>query len=324
MRNEAFFTISKSFLPRLAAAPAAALPVALLGPLGHRPPVDGSIQPQTERIIAFCKIITIYFPAALSLVSLVLKTRYPLRTKEQMQMVKDGIRLHRLTARGALDPSAAKAAARTGDGSGAPEGAPEAASAAGAATAAAGQRAERYSLEWDSDDDEEGTERPSAAAVAAGSTAAAAAAASSLAAQRRSLSRGSRDRAASGDPVEAGPDYGAAAARGVAEGAATSSSWGSTARPSTPKARPPPPLEDEGGITHTALWLRSFCRCFTVLKFSRLIRLVAGSCGSRAARVPLPAPPRRHRGRRWLGGCCVGGRGGTRRESRHAPGECEA
>jgi len=27
MRNEAFFTVSKSFLPRLAAAPAAALPV---------------------------------------------------------------------------------------------------------------------------------------------------------------------------------------------------------------------------------------------------------------------------------------------------------
>ena len=87
MRNEAFFTMSKSFLPRLAAAPAAALPVALLGPLGHRPPVNGSIQPQSDRVVSFCKAITIWAPALLSLASLVLKTRYPLRTKEQSQMV---------------------------------------------------------------------------------------------------------------------------------------------------------------------------------------------------------------------------------------------
>jgi len=32
MRNEAFFTVSKSFLPRLAAAPAAALPVRVYKP----------------------------------------------------------------------------------------------------------------------------------------------------------------------------------------------------------------------------------------------------------------------------------------------------
>ena len=60
MRNEAFFTMSKSFLPRLAAAPAAALPVALLGPLGHRPPVNGSIQEQSDTIVTFCKFITVH------------------------------------------------------------------------------------------------------------------------------------------------------------------------------------------------------------------------------------------------------------------------
>lgn len=89
MRNENFFTMSKSFLPRLVAAPAAAIPLALLGPLGHRPPVDGSIVMQSSLVINYCRFVTIYAPATLSLISLLLKTRYPLRTKEQLQMVRD-------------------------------------------------------------------------------------------------------------------------------------------------------------------------------------------------------------------------------------------
>jgi len=107
MRNEAFFTMSKSFLPRLAAAPAAALPVALLGPLGHRPPVNGSIMEQGETVVTFCKFVTVWLPALLSLISLVLKTRYPLRTKEQKQMVRDGIRTNRLAASRATAMAAA-------------------------------------------------------------------------------------------------------------------------------------------------------------------------------------------------------------------------
>jgi hypothetical protein len=43
---------------------------------------------QTNTIVTFCKTVTIYAPALLSLVSLVLKTRYPLRTKDQAQMVR--------------------------------------------------------------------------------------------------------------------------------------------------------------------------------------------------------------------------------------------
>jgi hypothetical protein len=88
MRNENFFTMSKSFLPRLVAAPAAAIPLALLGPMGHQPPIDGSIMTQTSLVTNYCRFVTIYAPATLSLISLLLKTRYPLRTKEQLQMVK--------------------------------------------------------------------------------------------------------------------------------------------------------------------------------------------------------------------------------------------
>ncbi len=60
MRNEAFFAMSKSFLPRLASAPAAAIPIALLGPLGHRPPVNGSILPQSQAVTDFCRAVTIW------------------------------------------------------------------------------------------------------------------------------------------------------------------------------------------------------------------------------------------------------------------------
>ena len=67
MRNEAFFAMSKSFLPRLASAPAAAIPIALLGPLRHRPPVDGSLMPQSQQVADFCRATTIWVPAALSL-----------------------------------------------------------------------------------------------------------------------------------------------------------------------------------------------------------------------------------------------------------------
>jgi hypothetical protein len=101
--------------------------------------VNGSIQEQSDTIVTFCKFITVrtklvtvcrghtpqgkgaetlsplpapcalslaphqvWLPALLSLVSLVLKTRYPLRTKDQKQMVRDGIKTNRLAASRAM------------------------------------------------------------------------------------------------------------------------------------------------------------------------------------------------------------------------------
>lgn len=103
-RAEATYTMFKSFLPKVAAIPASAIPVALLNVFGHVPPIDGVIQRQTApQLRAYIKIAIIIIPTLLSISAFVLKLRFPIRSPEQNSLISAGIGLHAM-GKEATDP----------------------------------------------------------------------------------------------------------------------------------------------------------------------------------------------------------------------------
>lgn len=95
-RAEATYTMFKGFLPKIAAIPASALPIALLGSFGHIPVINGISQRQPESVLIFIKIAIIYIPALLSFLSFLIKLRYPLRTDRHNELITEGIAKHLL------------------------------------------------------------------------------------------------------------------------------------------------------------------------------------------------------------------------------------
>ena len=94
-RSEATYTMFKSFLPKIAAIPASAIPIALLGLFGHIPPVNGVIQKQESTcLVAYIKVAIIVLPTLLSLCAFFLKLRFPIKTKKQNETIAEGIGLH--------------------------------------------------------------------------------------------------------------------------------------------------------------------------------------------------------------------------------------
>mmetsp|Transcript_14155 Transcript_14155/g.17769 ORF Transcript_14155/g.17769 Transcript_14155/m.17769 type:complete len:1028 (+) Transcript_14155:104-3187(+) len=102
-RNEATYTMFKSFLPKICAIPAAAIPLAILEVLGHVAPVDGQVQPQPAIISTYCVIVSVIIPFCLSLASFCFKYRFPLVNKDMADQVSVGIGLHILN-KAAVDP----------------------------------------------------------------------------------------------------------------------------------------------------------------------------------------------------------------------------
>ena len=87
----------KSFLPKIAAIPASAIPVALLGVVGHAPPIDGLVQKQHSTcIIPYIKHLMVTIPTILSLLAFVLKLRFPLKNAKQNEAISEGIAEHML------------------------------------------------------------------------------------------------------------------------------------------------------------------------------------------------------------------------------------
>lgn len=94
-RAEATYTMFKSFLPKVAAIPASAIPVALLDVFGHISPIDGVIQQQTDpRLKGYLRATIIVIPTTLALLAFVLKLRFPIRTRSQNLAVSEGIGRH--------------------------------------------------------------------------------------------------------------------------------------------------------------------------------------------------------------------------------------
>jgi Na+/melibiose symporter-like transporter len=102
-RSEATYTMFKSFLPKICAIPAAAIPIAILNAIGHVPPVDGRNMPQPKIVSSFCMFAAVICPALLSFASLYYKNRYPLKHSFQLDMVAKGVGRHMLH-KNAYDP----------------------------------------------------------------------------------------------------------------------------------------------------------------------------------------------------------------------------
>mmetsp|Transcript_6737 Transcript_6737/g.8409 ORF Transcript_6737/g.8409 Transcript_6737/m.8409 type:complete len:1212 (+) Transcript_6737:285-3920(+) len=102
-RNEATYTMFKSFLPKICAIPAAAIPLAVMESLGHVAPVNGQISEQPAIISTYCYFVSVIIPTTLSVVSFLLKYRFPLKTKEMVDDISVGIGLH-LYNKPAVDP----------------------------------------------------------------------------------------------------------------------------------------------------------------------------------------------------------------------------
>eukprot|EP00943_MAST-04B_sp_MAST-4B-sp1_P004026 g4026.t1 len=103
-RAEATYTMFKGFMPKIAAIPASAIPIALLSTFGHKPPVDGVLQEQEQPIRNFIQITIIYIPFLMVMGAFVLKLKYPLRTSFQLEQVRNGIAVHDKQKAASKDP----------------------------------------------------------------------------------------------------------------------------------------------------------------------------------------------------------------------------
>ena len=88
----------KSFLPKICAIPAAAIPLALLNVFGHVPPINGRVQRQPPAIARYCQVVTIVIPTVASLVATYFKYKFPLKNKKQVDQISVGVGKHMLNA----------------------------------------------------------------------------------------------------------------------------------------------------------------------------------------------------------------------------------
>ncbi|CAM9317915.1 unnamed protein product [Chrysoparadoxa australica] len=93
-RNEATYTMFKSFLPKVCAIPAAAVPLAVLNAVGHVPPINGQIQKQGTSVRVYLYFVAVLCPSALSFLAFYLKSKFPFKTKTQTDMIGEGLGAH--------------------------------------------------------------------------------------------------------------------------------------------------------------------------------------------------------------------------------------
>lgn len=93
-RSEATYTMFKSFLPKICAIPAAAIPIALLNTFGHIAPYQGNVVAQPASVKTFVIVVTVIFPSLLALLAFFFKTRFPLKEKEDVDKISAGVALH--------------------------------------------------------------------------------------------------------------------------------------------------------------------------------------------------------------------------------------
>jgi len=88
---------------KFVAIPSQAIPLALLSVFGFREPVLGVPQQQGPLTLKFIKFVFFVLPCLFSLLSFVIKMRFPLRTTQQMLRVREGIALH-MRGEAGVDP----------------------------------------------------------------------------------------------------------------------------------------------------------------------------------------------------------------------------
>ena len=102
-RLEASFSLWRSLLPKLASLAAFVFPVASLWSLGFVPPVGGLAQTQPAAVRTYVLVVGAALPTALALVSAWCKLTYPLRSREGVALVAEGVGQH-MQQRAAMDP----------------------------------------------------------------------------------------------------------------------------------------------------------------------------------------------------------------------------
>lgn len=107
-RSEATYTMFKSFLPKICAIPASAIPIALLNVFGHVPvSKEGKIQRQPGSVKTYIIVVIVIIPTLASILSFFLKIRFQLKTKEQVDKICVGVGKH-LIGQPAEDPISGK------------------------------------------------------------------------------------------------------------------------------------------------------------------------------------------------------------------------
>ena len=85
----------KQFLPKIAAIPASAIPLSLLGYYGHIAPVDGVVQKQTSKqLVPYLNVVFVAIPSLMAVLAFFLKLRFPIKTDEQNDKITEGVAKH--------------------------------------------------------------------------------------------------------------------------------------------------------------------------------------------------------------------------------------
>merc|ERR1719163_1914724 len=93
-RNEATFTMFRSFLPKLCAIPASVVPVSLMSLFGYIAPIYGVPQVQPASVINYLRFTFCSIPLFFALLSFYLKTKFVMKTNKQVDQIGIGIGLH--------------------------------------------------------------------------------------------------------------------------------------------------------------------------------------------------------------------------------------
>jgi Na+/melibiose symporter-like transporter len=93
-RNEATYTMFRSFLPKMAGIPASVLPLAFLPAMGYVSTVGGIPQQQPELTKWYIRLCFSVIPLVFALLSFYFKTKFVMRTKEQTDKIGVGIGTH--------------------------------------------------------------------------------------------------------------------------------------------------------------------------------------------------------------------------------------
>ena len=103
VRNEGSFSVFSTLIPKFVAIPASAIPLAIINAMGFKQPIDGVAQKQTKSVENFIKFCFILLPFVCAFVAFLIKTRFPIRTRECSAAITAGILKH-ASGKSADDP----------------------------------------------------------------------------------------------------------------------------------------------------------------------------------------------------------------------------
>ena len=103
VRNEGSFSVFSTLIPKFVAIPASAIPLAIVNAMGFKQPIDGVAQKQTKSVENFIKFCFILLPFICAFVAFLIKTRFPIRTRECSAAITAGILKH-ASGKSAADP----------------------------------------------------------------------------------------------------------------------------------------------------------------------------------------------------------------------------